>query len=97
MTNRQREWPEDPQVAVRPTGTGVTISWPYLISGLGSLIIGVAVATAAYVTLKNTSDEHTSGITDLKLDVRGVNVKVDALLIDRGLNPHQVLSDAARK
>ena len=70
-------------------GGGLKLSWP----ALGCLL----TFTAFLLHLQWTVSEHTEALTELKDGQHSFAVKIDALLIDRGLNPHQVVKDAAGK
>ena len=98
----RRSWSEstsndDPSLRINKTGTGVNLNWKALVG-----IVGAAVGvTISYMNIQATSAAHTATLAEhsvslheLKNDFRNVNVKVDALVIDRGINPHQVLKDA---
>ncbi len=78
-------------------GDGLTVSW----KAASAVITAAVLSTVAYVNLVNTSSahtatlaEHTVALHELKADFREVSAKVDAILMNQGTNPRQVLKDA---
>lgn len=58
------------------------------------VIAATFLATVWGVRLEMTVDAHTSALASIKTEARYVSEKVDALLIDRGYNPHKIVQDA---
>ena len=87
----ERSDPEDPTVGISRGGAGVNLNWKALVG----IITAAVLATMWCVNIANTSAAHTVALGELKADFRNVNYKVNALLINRGLNPQEVVEKAA--
>lgn len=75
--------------------SSVNTNWKAIIWALTGAIGVTIMATIWCVKLSATVDGHTAQLIDLKVDFREMNSKVNALLIDRGINPQQVVKEAA--
>ena len=85
---------------INSKGTGISLNWTAL-GVLAAALIGGALWCN---NVTNTAGDHTrvlaehgTALVELKTDIKNVKVEIDALLIERGINPHQVIQDAARK
>lgn len=77
---------DDSELAINKKGTGINLNWKALV-GIVAVVIG---ATTWCVNTTTTAEAHTLALSELKTDFHNMAAKVDALLIDRGINPNQV-------
>lgn len=94
---------EDAQMSARSRqrdqeGRSVSITEDTTVkTSVKTLWFAFAAAMAAMgwgVRLEMTVDGHTGALAALATEARKVSEKVDALLIDRGINPHEVVKKA---
>ena len=85
---------------INSKGTGINFNWTAL-AALGAALVGGTVwcmnVTSTAADHTRVLAEHGASLLELKTELKNENVKIDALLIERGINPHQVIQDAARK
>jgi hypothetical protein len=87
MTHHHPEEPADAETrfAIDSGGLGVTISWKVLIS----IIVVVAIGAIWCASVQRALGDNSVAISELRHRENVVDSKVNALLIDRRIDPRQ--------
>lgn len=86
--------PGESELEISRDGRGFYINWKAGAAILSAVGMGCILATAWCVHQTTTTDGHTAALAELRSDYRNIAAKVDALLIDRGINPRQVVKES---
>ena len=88
---------QDARFRISNGGTGLWANWKAIGAAIVFLVSLTIGATVWCTDISRTSADHTAILMELKGEMHNVNVKVNALLIGRGLNPAQVVDEANRE